>query len=1017
MQLSVQIEAWRKFFERCLSNRLEPTDFTTFATILHQQHPLPSFYLCTLFLSPTSGNNICLDPKASRYVLCLLNLGFVDIPNILRALWRSSTCRAINCEQLNGGQGNSWTRSFNAEEAIFYRLTKIISSGLALKIVKEAVETVELCTQWLEGTITLAQAQHQLLALLNVQSDEVTAQIMATGTFVVTVLENEFIQSAIAKGHVNKTSRKRLEKVVSNFITLMLLHWPQGVDRLEAFRTETLPAIEPVEKTSKSGVDKDIDDIIGEGISGAISVNNMVVSEMDEVNTRVGLYIFLSSLLVGRPLIDDNAIFKFLNKRYQGDLRSTVVDLILAAFDVLANAMVRNEKDQTKNLLRCFLINKLPLLLSTLCTQLFPPITSEICITEALSQVDTTNFPTLSAMFDETSGNNMFPESVRQDFCFACCLHGLIAESSIETLLGDVPIQSLPAEGRYLKNELVQKCLSESDRVERMIDELQYMDGNVGANSQAITELITRLCNNKETMALKSICDKLVRNPSSLDIMLLFDKPLSILQPICDLLDNWHYDEDQGEYQPVYEEFGSILLLLLSFVKRYDLTPLSLGPRPSDSFVLKIIQVPRTTYHSSLSQTTQSHLKSWLLGLFSPENSGLTDDLMSSCPPQDFYLLIPSLFSSIVLASSTYGLVSTTLSSGLEYLVDTFLLPSLVPGISFLATHLWENHGDKDAVVQILSSLIITPLSNTNNINSEAVQKLGVVLNITAKELEHSLRWLQRAEPQRQDIEPLSKALRCYLGWERCAVSQHTELENWTSTNGGGLLMAIKQTITNLLQWHLQPDGNPANYTHRQILVGVKILGAKRVIKLILEELKSGIEAGHGGAALDIASAIVSSSDATAWDSTFGLGSTVGNNEGTRYLQRRMNLREALKNEAYNAPKLQRTEPFTAETIVRLYRKVESLVVNGNIEDHEVLTGAELNAVVDMSGLAQTDGNHDDMSGLDNIGTMTGLDMGHMVNFDGLDDGFAETGVNLMIEGDFMRSEERRGTLLEGMEF
>ncbi|CCU82069.1 RNA polymerase II mediator complex subunit/Nut1 [Blumeria hordei DH14] len=988
MQLSLQIEAWRNFFERCLSNRLEPNDFTTFATILHQQHPLPSFYLCTLFLSPTPGNNICLDPKASRYVFCLLSLGFVDIPNILRALWRSSTCRAINCEQLNEDQENSWARSFNAEETIFYRLTKIISSGLALKTVKEAVETVELCIQWLEGTITLAQAQHQLQALLNVQSDEVTAQIMAT---------------AIAKGHICKTSRKRLGKVVSNFITLMLLHWPQGVDRLEAFRTETLPAIEPVEKASKSGVDKDIEDIIGEGISGAISVNNMVVSEMDEVNTRVGLYIFLSSLLVGRPLIDDNAIFKYLNNRYQGDLRSTVVDLILAAFDVLANAMVRNEKDQTKNLLRCFLINKLPHLLSTLCTQLFPPITSEICITEALSQVDTTNFPTLSAMFDETSGNNMFPESVRQDFCFACCLHGLIAESSIETLLGDVPIQSLPAEGRYLKNELVQKCLSESDRVERMIDELEYMDGNVGANSQAITELITRLCNNKETMALKSICDKLVRNPSSLDIMLLFDKPISILQPICDLLDNWHYDEDQGEYQPVYEEFGSILLLLLSFVKRYDLTPLSLGPRSSDSFVLKIIQVPRTTSHSSLSQTTQSHLKSWLLGLFSPENSGLTDDLMSSCPPQDFYLLIPFLFSSIVLASSTYGLVSTTLSSGLEYLVDTFLLPSLVPGISFLATHLWENHGDKDAVVQILSSLIITPLSNTNNINSEA--------------LEHSLRWLQRAEPQRQDIEPLSKALRCYLGWERCAVSQHTELENWTSTNGGGLLMAIKQTITNLLQWHLQPDANPANYTHRQILVGVKILGAKRVIKIIVEELKSGIEAGHGGAALDIASALVSSSDATAWDSTFGLGSAVGNNEETRYLQRRMNLREALKNEAYNAPKLQRTDPFTAETIVRLYRKVESLVVNGNIEGHEVLTAAELNAVVDMSGLAQTDGTHDDISGLENIATISGLDMGHMVNFDGLDDGFAETGVNLMIEGDFMRSEERQGTLLEGMEF
>jgi mediator of RNA polymerase II transcription subunit 5 len=92
-------------------------------------------------------------------------------------------------------------------------------------------------------------------------------------------------------------------------------------------------------------------------------------------------------------------------------------------------------------------------------------------------------------MFDELSTNNMLSDSVRQDFCFACCLHGLIAESSIETLLGDVPMQSLPAGGRYMKDELVQQCLSDPERTEGLIDELEHMDGNVGAVSQAITEV------------------------------------------------------------------------------------------------------------------------------------------------------------------------------------------------------------------------------------------------------------------------------------------------------------------------------------------------------------------------------------------------------------------------------------------------------------------------------------------------------------------------------------------------
>jgi mediator of RNA polymerase II transcription subunit 5 len=155
----------------------------------------------------------------------------------------------------------------------------------------------------------------------------------------------------------------------------------------------------------------------------------------------------------------------------------------------LADATSRNERGQTITVIRSFLINKIPLLLSTLSATLFPPLTSEYCITEALNRVDTNAFPTLSNMFDESSNNNMFSDSVRQDFCFACCLHGLIEESSIETLLGDIPMQSLPAGGRYVKEELVQQCLSDPGRAEALILELGNMDGNVGAVSQAITEV------------------------------------------------------------------------------------------------------------------------------------------------------------------------------------------------------------------------------------------------------------------------------------------------------------------------------------------------------------------------------------------------------------------------------------------------------------------------------------------------------------------------------------------------
>lgn len=48
-------------------------------------------------------------------------------------------------------------------------------------------------------------------------------------------------------------------------------------------------------------------------------------------------------------------------------------------------------------------------------------------------------------------------------------------------------------------------------------------------------------------MTLKTICNSLSRRPQALDVILLFRSPKTVLQPLCSLLDNWRWDEDQGE--------------------------------------------------------------------------------------------------------------------------------------------------------------------------------------------------------------------------------------------------------------------------------------------------------------------------------------------------------------------------------------------------------------------------------------------------------------------------------------
>lgn len=116
------------------------------------------------------------------------------------------------------------------------------------------------------------------------------------------------------------------------------------------------------------------------------------------------------------------------------------------------------------------------------------PFNSELCITNALSRVDTNTFPTLSSLF-ENGENNPFTESVRSDFVTACCLHGLVPESSIDKLLGDYAYQTLPADGRYVKDKLVQECVTDQDRMLRLITELDKMEGNAGAVCLALTEV------------------------------------------------------------------------------------------------------------------------------------------------------------------------------------------------------------------------------------------------------------------------------------------------------------------------------------------------------------------------------------------------------------------------------------------------------------------------------------------------------------------------------------------------
>ena len=112
----------------------------------------------------------------------------------------------------------------------------------------------------------------------------------------------------------------------------------------------------------------------------------------------------------------------------------------------------------------------------------------EYCISQALVRVDPAAFPSYSQMFDILGKNGVLSEA-RQEFLFACALHQLIPEQSIEVLLGDVPMQSLPASGRYVKDNLVAQCSANPTKIEEFIGELENMEGNAGEIAAALNDV------------------------------------------------------------------------------------------------------------------------------------------------------------------------------------------------------------------------------------------------------------------------------------------------------------------------------------------------------------------------------------------------------------------------------------------------------------------------------------------------------------------------------------------------
>ena len=259
--------------------------------------------------------------------------------------------------------------------------------------------------------------------------------------------------------------------------------------------------------------------------------------------------------------MDDAAIVNYLHAKYPSNGQNMVVDLLKASFDTLTNALHRNESSQVILCYRSFVVNKVPLLMLSSTAGLY--VSMDYAVPSAINQIEVHTVPPLSS---DTTGINDILRNTRQEFIQACQLHHVISDSIAQTLLTAFPASNLSNVYRYSKDNLVTQCIGNIHKAEELIGELEGMSGNAGAISIGLAEVsqsyrpmsclyaeylqkvLQRLCQSKETMSLRALCNALSRRLSLLDIVLQYVHISTIMVPLCSLLNEWTHDEDQSEF-------------------------------------------------------------------------------------------------------------------------------------------------------------------------------------------------------------------------------------------------------------------------------------------------------------------------------------------------------------------------------------------------------------------------------------------------------------------------------------
>lgn len=889
------VQRWKTALSNALRRRIDAISLAAPIKELNSSSPVTTRDVAEILFSFRAGNAGFDDPLLFQYARFLLKSRYTATSDVLAVLLQQS-CFVRKSENEQAVTSKSGLPTL--EERMITILAQMRLSGEVVCQPRQLHAVVYILARWLNAIDDYEITKQLENGALHTVTPLMYGIYEALTQLVITVFGISSFRD-VAKQAWWKERRPPVVAKLENFDS-HVLQWMQSQ---LAGRLRALTTIPPFVAT---GAD-------GRPIFTAQQVL-ATVTDLPIQHSRAGLYIWLNACLCARPLTDDDNMLSFLRARYTADYQSLMIDLLIASFDVLTNAMLRKEPRQSIKVIRSFICNKIPLLLLKL-TGSVTSMAVEACVQMAFMTIPMNPVPPISA------GSNDIQEMLKRtrlEFLQACALHGLVTEHAIGIILQEPPI-ALPRVVRYTKEGLTMQCTTNMGRLESFVEDLESMQGNAGAVAGCIMNVIHNFCGLKDTMTLKTVCNILIKKIPDMDIVMQYTQPASLLLPLCTLLNDWTHDQDQAEFTPSYEEFATILLFVLAVCHRFGLDTADVGLATSESFAAKLLSnagqsIPLT----ELTDEQSSQLSKWLEGLFSIDEqgdaSGIGDEVMRQCPPQAFYLLVPTLFEQSILACKSNALTLKTFRGGLELLLEPFLLPSLVGGLTWLVQHSEEDHDDADVLMQLLDKLL-KPSSTSYEV--QAMHR--AVLAVVATPLTHSLQTLAKRQPERKDTRALIDLLKPHLDRVRTHVCNRAGLEDAISLHEGQPEIFVRKTVTDMTAWCTSVGpGPPPRYSNIVLEAACETLGAPRVLTSLVSELRfqTALGSPNDAIALDVCTSLVCAlSPSKNQPPLLGMSSNVQTPD--------VGLRGVLQLTLADSARLLNQAVGDAEALVRLGRRVE----------------------------------------------------------------------------------------------